>query len=99
MRHISPDELNNLHQWLNKHVYYRQIRGAESLLPGITPTGKRLRGLTLAPNLYLARDKHFYEVTADGIAETVDADKVLENYSLTQLKELYRHAVANPVGV
>ena len=55
-------------EWWMHRLYYRQIRGAESLLPGLTPAGKRLRGITLAPNFYLARDKHFYEVI-DGIAK------------------------------
>lgn len=86
-----------LKDWLQK-LYYRQIRGSESPLPGLTGEGKRIRGLTLAPNLFLARDKHFYEV-ADGVAKRLTPEQVLQNYDLDTLRKLYRIAVQHPAGV
>lgn len=80
-----------LEKWTQR-LYYRQIRGAESLLPGLTPAGKRIRGITLAPNFYLARDKHFYEVI-DGVAKRMDATRVLQAYDLATLRRLYENAV------
>lgn len=90
-------EEQELEKW-TRSLYYRQIRGSESLLPGLTENGKRIRGLTLAPNFYLARDKNFYEVT-DGVAKKMDAGTVLKNYRLERLKSLYRNAVSHAAGV
>lgn len=87
-----------LEKW-RRSLYYRQIRGSESLLPGLTESGKRIRGLTLAPNFFLARDKNFYEVTADGVAKRMDAARVLTTYRLETIKSLYRNAVSHAAGV
>jgi hypothetical protein len=85
-----------LYKWVQS-LYYRQIRGSESLLPGVTDKGKRIRGLTLAFNFYLARDKQFYEVT-DGVAKIIDPQRVCEMYALETLKKLYQNALIHPVG-
>lgn len=86
-----------LEQWLHGR-YYRQIRGSESVIPGLTVQGKRIRGLTLAPNFYLARDKNFYEVI-DGVAKRMDATRVLQTYTLPKIQELFANAVKHPSGV
>ena len=80
-----------LFKWTDS-LYYRQIRGSESLLPGLTEKGKRIRGLTLAPNFYLARDKRFYQVV-DGVAKEIDPWTVCQMYDLDTLKALFDGAL------
>lgn len=93
MTHFQTKEwrLQELQKW-RRGIYYRQIRGAESPLPALTEEGKRLRGLTLAPNLYLARDKNFYEVR-HGVAHRLDEARVLETYTISRIRELFRIAI------
>jgi hypothetical protein len=93
---ITPKEILAFEDWV-RGIYYRQIRGAEAILPGLTGKGKRLRGLTLAPNLYLARDKRFYQIV-DGTAVEMYPTEVLSQFDLKTLRELFANAINQPTG-
>jgi hypothetical protein len=77
--------------WTGGGIDGRQIRRVEAMQPALLPDGRRLRGVMLAPELCLARDRKFYEVK-DGVARELQCGVVLARYSTTTLKQLFQIA-------
>lgn len=70
---------------------YRQIRRKESLQLASKMNGRRLRGVTLSPDLCLGRDREFYRME-NGLAWRLDPADVLAQYDLPTLRALFNRA-------
>lgn len=63
---------HELSRWL-RTISYETMRGVESPQSALRPDGRRLRGIEVAPGLYLARDRQFYMTTPASPAHAVVA--------------------------
>lgn len=80
-----------LNEWLAARSY-EAIRCLETPQPVLLPNGRRLRGVTLTPQVVLGRDRQLYLVSGDE-ALPAPPDVVLRRVSLDELQAGYEQAV------
>jgi hypothetical protein len=85
---VSAMQVRALSAW-TAALDYRVIRSVESLQPSRFPDGRRVRGVTLAPKLVLARDGQFYDVSQP-VARHLSPQDLLSTWTLDQLKTMFR---------
>lgn len=90
---MIQSELGKLLQWL-QGMRYRDIRVAESVQAvevTIGSSSKPLRGVSVAKDLVLGRDRQFYRIF-DGHAVVMPLANVIEQYSLKEIMSGYAAA-------
>lgn len=80
------DEEAQLYAWTSM-LSWETFRGTENPQSCLKPDGTRLRGIELAPGLYLGRDRRFYgtSLRKPHDARLLSAEDVLKRRSLQQI--------------
>lgn len=91
----QQSNLGKLLQW-TESLEYRDIRLAESVqtvevMVGSGSNRKPLRGVNVAPDLVLGRDRQFYKIL-DGHAAVLPVSQVVEQYNVQDLINGYGRA-------
>lgn len=90
--HVTPHDVREFDRW-RASLDYRAIRQAESALSTNFSNGRRVRGVLITPDICVARDGLFYDISGHDKAVILDPRTLLARYSLDTIKTMFDNAV------